>query len=59
MVFIKDNKSLNFLPNYVTLKHGTQIDKAEYVDMAIRTEAYIRANKRLLTISSHLSISLI
>ena len=48
MALIKDNKSLDFLPNYVTLKNGEQIDKAEYVDMAIRTEAYIRANKRLL-----------
>lgn len=38
MALIKDNKSLDFLPNYVTLKDGTQIDKAEYVDMAIRTE---------------------
>ncbi len=47
MALIKDNKSLDFLPNYVTLKNGEQIDKAEYVDMAIRTEAYIRANKRL------------
>ena len=44
MAVIKDNKSLDFLPNYVTLKDGTQIDKAEYVDMAIRTEAYIKAN---------------
>ena len=41
MAAIKDNKSLDFLPNYVTLKDGTQIDKAEYVDMAIRTEAYL------------------
>ena len=47
MAVIKDNKSLDFLPNYVTLKNGLQIDKAEYVDMAIRTEAYITANKRL------------
>ena len=39
MALIKDNKSLDFLPNYVTLKNGEQIDKAEYVDMAIRTEA--------------------
>lgn len=38
MALIKDNKSLDFLPNYVTLKNGEQIDKAEYVDMAIRTE---------------------
>ena len=42
MALIKDNKSLDFLPNYVTLKNGQQIDKSEYVDMAIRTEAYIR-----------------
>jgi len=47
MDVIKDNKSLDFLPNYVTLKDGTQIDKAEYVDMAIRTESYIQANQRL------------
>ena len=47
MALIKDNKSLDFLPNYVMLKNGTQIDKAEYVDMAIRTESYIRANGRL------------
>ena len=47
MSLIKDNKSLDFLPNYVTLKNGTQIDKAEYVDMAIRVEAYIKANGRL------------
>ena len=47
MALIKDNKSLDFLPNYVTLKNGEQIDKSEYVDMAIRTEAYIRANGRL------------
>ena len=47
MAAIKDNKSLDFLPNYVTLKNGLQIDKAEYVDMAIRTEAYIKANGRL------------
>lgn len=47
MAAIKDNKSLDFLPNYVTLKNKTQIDKAEYVDMAIRTESYIRANGRL------------
>lgn len=47
MTLIKDNKSLDFLPNYVTLKNGEQIDKSEYVDMAIRTEAYIRANGRL------------
>ena len=47
MAAIKDNKSLDFLPNYVTLKNGIQIDKAEYVDMAIRTESYIRANGRL------------
>ena len=47
MVVIKDNKSLDFLPNYVTFKDGTHIDKAEYVDMAIRTEAYIKSNGRL------------
>ena len=47
MAAIKDNKSLDFLPNYVTLKNGKQIDKAEYVDMAIRAEAYIKANGRL------------
>ena len=55
MALIKDNTSLNFLPNYVTLKNGTQIDKAEYVDMAIRTEAYIRANKRLPAIVYRMS----
>ena len=38
MVDIKDNKSLDFLPNQVTLKNE-QFDKAEDVDMAIRTEA--------------------
>ena len=47
MALIKDNKSLDFLPKYVTLKNGTQIDKAEYVDMAIRVDAYIKANGRL------------
>ena len=46
MAAIKDNKSLDFLPNYVILKNGLQIDKAEYVDMAIRTEAFIKANGR-------------
>ena len=46
MAVIKDNTSLDFLPNYVTLKDGTRIDKAEYVDMAIRTEAFIKANGR-------------
>ena len=50
IALIKDNISLNFFPNYVTLKNGEQIDKAEYVDMAIRVEAYIRANGRLPTI---------
>ncbi|WP_296890080.1 hypothetical protein [uncultured Methanobrevibacter sp.] len=50
MALIKDNASLDFLPNYVTLKNGTQIDKAEYVDMAIRTEAFIKANERYLAI---------
>ena len=52
---IKDNKSLDFLPNYVTLKNGEEIDKAEYVDMVIRTEAYIRANKRLPAIVYRMS----
>ena len=46
MAVIKDNSSLDFLPNYVMLKNSTKIDKAEYVDMAIRTESYIRANGR-------------
>ena len=46
MALIKDNTSLDFLPNYVTLKNGEQIDKAEYVDMVIRTEAFIKANGR-------------
>ena len=55
MVLIKDNTSLNFLPNYVTLKNGEQIDKAEYVDMAIRTEGYIRANRRLPAIVYRMS----
>ena len=55
MALIKDNKSLDFLPNYVTLKNGEKIDKAEYVDMAIRTEAYIRANKRLPAIVYRMS----
>lgn len=55
MALIKDNKSLDFLSNYVTLKNGEQIDKAEYVDMAIRTEAYIRANKRLPAIVYRMS----
>lgn len=55
MALIKDNKSLDFLPNYVTLKSGEQIDKAEYVDMAIRTEAYIRANGRLPAIVYRMS----
>ena len=55
MALIKDNTSLNFLPNYVTLKNGEQIDKAEYVDMAIRTEAYIRANGRLPAIVYRMS----
>ena len=52
---IKDNSSLKFLPNYVTLKNGTQIDNVEYVDMAIRTEAYIRANGRLPAIVYRMS----
>ena len=55
MALIKDNKSLDFLPNYVTLKNGEEIEKAEYVDMAIRTEAYIRANKRLPAIVYRMS----
>ena len=55
MALIKDNTYLDFLPNYVTLKNGTQIDKAEYVDMAIRTEAYIRANGRLPAIVYRMS----
>ena len=55
MALIKDNKSLDFLPNYVTLKNGEQIDKAEYVDMVIRTEAYIRANGRLPAIVYRMS----
>lgn len=55
MALIKDNSSLDFLPNYVTLKNGTQIDNAEYVDMAIRTEAYIRANGRLPAIVYRMS----
>ena len=55
MALIKDNKSLDFLPNYVTLKNGEEIDKAEYVDMAIRTESYIRANKRLPAIVYRMS----
>ena len=52
---IKDNSSLDFLPNYVMLKNGTKIDKAEYVDMAIRTEAFIRANGRLPAIVYRMS----
>ena len=56
MAAIKDNKSLDFLPNYVTLKNGEQIDKAEYVDMAIRAEAYIKANGRLPAIVYRKSI---
>ena len=55
MAVIKDNKSLDFLPNYVTLKNDLQIDKAEYIDMAIRTEAYITANKRLPAIVYRMS----
>ncbi|WP_278944690.1 hypothetical protein [Methanobrevibacter smithii] len=47
MDLIKDNKSLDFLPNYVTLKNGERIDKAEYVDMALRVESYIKANERM------------
>ena len=41
MVTIKDNTSLDFLPNYVILKDRTRIDKSEYVDMVIQTEAFI------------------
>ena len=52
---IKDNTSLDFLPNYVMLKNATKIDKAEYVDMAIRTEAYIKANKSLPAIVYRMS----
>lgn len=33
MAVIKDNTSLDFLPNYVVLKNGTKIDKAEYVEI--------------------------
>lgn len=55
MALIKDNTSLNFLPNYVTLKNEIQIDKSEYVDMAIRTESYIRANGRLPAIVYRMS----
>ena len=55
MALIKDNTSLDFLPNYVVLKNGIQIDKAEYVDMAIRVEAYIKANGRLPAIVYRMS----
>ncbi len=55
MAVIKDNSSLDFLPNYVMLKNSTKIDKAEYVDMAIRTESYIRANGRLPAIVYRMS----
>ena len=55
MCAVKDNKSLDFLPNYVSLKNGDVIDKAEYVDMAIRTEAFIRANGRLPAIVYRMS----
>ena len=55
MALIKDNSSLDFLPNYVMLKNGTKIDNAEYVDMAIRTEAYIRANGRFPAIVYRMS----
>lgn len=55
MAVIKDNSSLDFLPNYVMLKNSTKIDKAEYVDMAIRTEAYIRSNGRLPAIVYRMS----
>ena len=47
MCIIQDNKSLDFLPNYVILKNGKQLDKAEYIDMAVRVKAYIKANGRL------------
>lgn len=55
MAVIKDNSSLDFLPKYVMLKNGTKIDKAEYMDMAIRTEAYIRANGMLPAIVYRMS----
>ena len=55
MAVIKDNRSLDFLPNYVMLKNGGKIDKVEYVDMAIRTEAYTRANGRLPAIVYRMS----
>ena len=55
MAAIKDNSSLDFLPNYVMLKNSTKIDKAEYVDIAIRTEAFIRANGRLPAIVYRMS----
>ena len=55
MAVIKDNSSLDFLPNYVMLKNSTKIDKAEYVDMAIRTEAFIRVNGRLPAIVYRMS----
>ena len=57
MALIKDNNSLDFLPNYVTLKNGEKIDKAEYVDMAIRTEAYIRANATSCNCLSQVNIT--
>ena len=55
MAVIKDNSSLDFLPNYVMLKNSTKIDKAEYVDMAIMTEAYIKANGRIPAIVYRMS----
>ena len=55
MALIKDNTSLDFLPNYVTLKNGTRIDKAEYIDMAIRVEAYIMVNGRFPAIVYRMS----
>lgn len=55
MAVIKDNSSLDFLPNYVMLKNGTKIDNAEYLDMTIRTEAYIKANGRLPAIVYRMS----
>ena len=55
MALIKDNTSLDFLPNYVTLKNETRIDKAEYIDMAIRVETYIMANGRFPAIVYRMS----
>ena len=47
IVAIKNNKSLDFILNHIILKNKTQIDKTEYVDITIRTEAYIKDNGRL------------